>query len=138
VPSSTYIHLRQTLSSLYIREELRSVLLQLFTLSNTLSGLLSTPDPCSHTKQEQILDQTYLIQYVLLRPWREGEPRCESDTLEECFRVAGLLYLHATWQDFPFSALRVTKLLSRLKDVINDISLREEASINVLIWLLFV
>lgn len=45
--------------------------------------------------------------------------------------------MHATWQDFPFSYLGVTKLLHRLKVLVMEIEISGGDHEGLLIWLLF-
>lgn len=125
------------LSGLTICRDLGIAFLSLANLSTTLSQILAVKEPCPKEQRVQVLEQTYSIQYYLLRNLSHGKD-AEMSSVEECLRVAGLLYMHVTWQDFPLSAMGVTKLLGRLRELVAHTDFDGDAEEHLLVWLLFV
>lgn len=58
--------------------------------------------------------------------------------MEELLHIAGLLYMHAIWQDFPFAALGRTKLLSRLKELLTVVEIGKDRDESLILWMMFV
>lgn len=125
------------LYALSVCHDLITALLSLAELSTSLSTILSTPTPCSQEQRIHVLEQTYSIQYWLLRSLSDTNT-LESSPIEECFKIAAMLYMHVTWQDFPLSAMGTTKLLDRLRSLIMRTEFVGEAEEHLLVWLLFV
>ena len=57
--------------------------------------------------------------------------------MEEALRIAGLLYMHAMWQDFPFAALGPNKLIQRLKELVMVVEVGNEREESLVVWMLF-
>lgn len=124
------------LYALSVCHDLITSLLSLAELSTTLSEILSKSSPCSQEQRVHILEQTYAIQYYLLRSLSDADA-VDSSPIEECFKIAGLLFMHVTWQDFPLSAMGMTKLLDRLRTLVTRTEFDGDAEEHLLIWLLF-
>ena len=58
--------------------------------------------------------------------------------LDEVLRVGALLYMQATLQEFPSSAVGSRNLLQRLKESIMAVKVRNEREGALMVWLLFI
>lgn len=123
------------LYALSVCHDLITALLSLAELSTTLSEILSMPTVCTPEQRVHVLEQTYAIQYYLLRSLTDADVM-EGSPIEECLKIVGLLYMHVTWQDFPLSAMGMTKLLERLRKLIARTVFDGDAEEHFLIWLL--
>jgi hypothetical protein len=116
--------------------DLITALLSLAELSTALNEILTTTTPCSQEQRIHVLEQTYAIQYYLLTSLSDRDI-LESSPIEECFKIAAMLYMHVTWQDFPLSAMGTTKLLDHLKNLVSRTEFDGDAEEHLLVWLLF-
>ena len=124
------------LYALGVRQDLIRAFLSLAELSATLSGIISMPNTCPAEQRIHVLEQTYAIQYHLLRSLSSGDA-ADSSQIEECLKVAGLLYMHVTRQDFPLYTMGMTRLLDRLMELVTDTDFDSAAKEHLLLWLLF-
>lgn len=129
-------NLLQLLTPLAISQDLTNALFSMSDLSDSITEVISTRAECSVSQQAIILDQTYSIQYSLLRPWSKKQ-REPLKPMEDLLRVAGLLYMHATWQDFPFAAVGFTKLIIKLKELVVLVEAQNETEESLIVWMLF-
>lgn len=116
--------------------------MSLSRLSHTVSQLISSRTFTSIPDQISLLQVTYVLRYQLVRfPNFEfadfDSPSRPDPMLEEVLRVGALLYIQATLQEFPFSAVGSRNLVRRLKASVMMIQIGNKAQGELMVWLLF-
>jgi hypothetical protein len=125
------------LAQLPILPQLHNALALLQKLSQDLSNILSTPAVLSVPQQVDLLTRTCQLRYSLL-PCHMF-PRLEEVVdwkLEETVRMGALLYIHATPQEFPSSAVGPTNLVKRMKELVLSVPIWNEREGVLVVWLL--
>jgi hypothetical protein len=130
------------LNSLPIDRDLVNSLIILSNFSHELSLILSNPAVASIPSQNTLLEETYALRYSLLKSASLHQPvfvwPSESDQmLVEVLCVGALLYMQATLQEFPYSAVGSTNLVNKLKDSVMLIKIRNQQEGELMVWLLF-
>ncbi|CZR64292.1 uncharacterized protein PAC_14190 [Phialocephala subalpina] len=126
------------LNTLPISDVLHDALAYMHSLSVIVSRILASKAICSGAQQVSWQKHAAALRYSLLR----GLGKCDSQdeekrVLDETLRIGALLYVQATPQEFPFSAVGPAKLIARLKELVLGIQMRNEKEASLVIWLLF-
>ncbi|KAE8441420.1 hypothetical protein EG329_004976 [Mollisiaceae sp. DMI_Dod_QoI] len=126
------------LNTLPISDELHDALAYMHSLSIVVSRILESSRVSSGAQQVSWQKQSYALRYMLL----SGLGRCDDQDeerrfLDETLRIGALLYVQATPQEFPFSAVGPAKLITRLKELVLMIQMWNEREGNLVMWLLF-
>ena len=138
------------LSSFSIPKSLFDSLLQLSSLSNILSDLITSSAQTPISGQIELLESIYAIRYSLLKSLNfsqdfknysvsaASKETSATELVDETLRVGALLYMQTTMQEFPVSALGSRRLVQRLKETITKFHVNDSGQENFLVWLLFV
>jgi hypothetical protein len=134
--------LTQLFSSITIEKSLLDSLMSLSRLSHAVSQLISSRTVTSISDQISLLQVTYALRYQLVRfPNFEfagfDAPSRPDSMLDEVLRVGALLYIQATLQEFPFSAVGSRNLVRRLKASVMMVQIGNKAQGDLMVWLLF-
>lgn len=125
------------LAQLLISSQLRNALTSLYKISEDLSNILSNPAVLSVPQQLDLVTRTCQLRYPLLPIQNDpGLEEVVDGSLEETLRIGALLYIHATPQEFPSSALGPTNLVKRMKELVLSVPIWNEREGVLVIWLL--
>ncbi|KAF8860638.1 hypothetical protein BDZ45DRAFT_688206 [Acephala macrosclerotiorum] len=126
------------LNTLPISEELHDALAYMHSLSIVVSRILASSTICIGAQQVSWQKHAYTLRYSLLRDLGKCNSQDEErQVLDETLRIGALLYVQATPQEFPFSAVGPAKLLRRLKELVLGIQMWNEREGSLVVWLLF-
>jgi hypothetical protein len=128
------------LTFLPISSQLRSALTLLHGLSEELADILSNPAVLSIRQQADLVRRTCQLRYSLL-PQQQNvllDEEVVDANIEETLRIGALLYIHATPQEFPSSAVGPLNLVKKMKDLVLSVQIWNEKEGVLVVWLLFV
>lgn len=132
----------EILDSLPIDLQLRESLLSLSDLSLTVSEILSAAATISIPEQMKLLKATYTLRYEFLQPASSAYndfdlPSLSNQHINEVLKTGALLYMQATLQEFPLSALGSRSLVHELKNLVLKIQIANKIQGELVVWLLF-
>jgi hypothetical protein len=134
--------LLQFLTTLPIDQNLITTLTTLSTFSHQISLILANPATANIPSQITLLKETYGLRYSLVQspdPLQvDSASTPPSDQmLNEVLRIGALLYIQATLQEFPFSAVGSRNLVVKLKESVMMVKIRNRQEGELMVWLLF-
>lgn len=134
-------NLLKFLTTLPLDTTLLNTLITLSIFSHQISLILSSPTTANIPSQITLIEETYSLRYTLLKPSTlgpDGKPLSPSDqNLNAVLRIGALLYIQATLQEFPFSAVGPRSLVRRMREQAMMIKMRNQREGELMIWLLF-
>jgi hypothetical protein len=134
--------LLQFFTTLPIGQNLVTTLTTLSSFSHQISLILANAATVNIPSQITLLKETYGLRYSLLQsldPLQVDFARLSpsDQMLNEVLRVGALLYIQATLQEFPFSAVGSRNLVAKLKSSVRMVKIRNRPESELMVWLLF-
>jgi len=107
-----------------------------------VSEILSAAAKISIPEQIKLLKVTYALRYEFLQPaslaYNDFDLlSLENQHINEVLRTGALLYMQATLQEFPLSALGSRGLVHKLKKLVITIQIANKSQGELVAWLLF-